>query len=229
MKLQVPLIAVLALLFSGVWGVAQDFSLATPVVSDDQVLNSGSAVFAVDFSDISATVNGVDFSSASPDFAMDGFISNMPNDDSSISTMSTAFDSVLSVGLANARGGMGQITLSGLMAGQTYELQLFAGGFTEDADSETISDGSTPGDLALGGDGSGVGMIIETFVAGDDGVENIDVNPDAELIELNAINLREETAVAPDPADAPEPATWLLLVAGAFLMWRTAGWFQPSR
>jgi hypothetical protein len=227
MKFQVPLIAVLVLLFSSVWSVAQDFSLSTPVVSDDQVLNSGVAVVAIDFSGASATINGVDFSGAWEDFDEALFTSEMSNDEASISTISDDFESILSVGLANTRGS-GQITLSGLTAGDTYELQLFAGGPSEDDNSETFSvDSTSSGNLVFGGeDGSGIGMIVETFVAGDDGGESIDLSSLSGMVELNALNLRDETTDVSDPAAAPEPATWVLLIAGALLMRGTADYFR---
>jgi hypothetical protein len=220
MKIQTAL-AVLALLFSGTWTHAQEFSLSTPVDSDDQVLNSGTAVFAVDFSGMAETVNGVDFISSADesDFSAPGFTGTMSNDEGASLQISTYFDNVLSVSAVGSHF-FGEILLGNLTEGQTYFLQVFAGGAGDAGDSETLTDGSSTGDLAFGGSGSGVESLVETFVAGSS-QETISFSPDnyGSLV-LDAVNLREEAA---DPAVVPEPSVSELLLAGAFLVLGAAG------
>ena len=207
----------LGLLFMTSGIKAQEFDVDSAVVSDDQILNSGTTIFAFDFSGLAATVNGVDFSGAAQgsDLTTFGFRGSTTNDESN-SEMSTALTSVVSVSEAGTRGPF--LDISGLTLGVTYELQLLTSG-AGTAGSETVTDTTsdtiTPsGDLFFGGNGSGAYSIVDTFVAGSSD-EEVTFSPDgASPVMLSAINLQEVN----DVDDAPEPATLPLLVSGILLL-----------
>jgi hypothetical protein len=199
---------------------AQTFSIDSGVTSDSQVLDSGTSVFAFDFSGAAVTVNGVGFSdtAATSFFTLSGFRGTVSNDLTG-STLSTFLNDVLASSTAGSHGG--GIDLSGLTSGLTYQLQLFTAG-AGTTGSETVSDvtmaGTTvSGDLYYGGDGSEFYSIIDTFVAsGSD--ENITfTSDDGSPVTLSAINFQQvdETSNA---EDAPEPGTMPFFLAGMVLL-----------
>jgi hypothetical protein len=220
------LVALLAFLLVNPWVRGQTFGPDTSILEDSQVLNSGTQVFSFDVADwafdTTTTVNGVNFSGSGygSNFLSPYFADYLPGA-AAASSMSTNFGDILAVAMVcQPVPDSATIMLDDLAPGQTYELQLFAS-LAGPAGSEKVSDGSFSGALAYGGDGSGTASIVETFVAGSE-VENISISSDTgALLVLNAINLREDIAAA------PEPSILAMLVAGGLML--VLGWSQRFR
>lgn len=223
--------ALLGLLFGWSRLHAQEFSPDGAASDDGQVLNSGTAVFAFDLSGKPVTVNGVDFSSTAEysSFTLGDFRGTATSDLTN-SLMSGSLNSVLSSSTTNGRG-YGEIYLSGLTSGLTYELQLFTAGAETDPEtgdfivsSEKVTDGTASGDLLYGGDGSEAYSIIDTFVASASGDEEIDLSGDnGAMVTLSALNLRQVDNTS-DAQEASEPATLPLFLAGAFFIFARMEW-----
>jgi hypothetical protein len=218
---------------------AQTFGSSTEATTDTDVYNAGTGktAFAFDYNDLfndtTTTVNGVTFTGDADDTAT-GVSLSLTNlslalatfqdgahngvDTSGLASGATANYAAILTSLAYGNNGEpAKLTLSGLKAGDTYQLQIFAG--TEGADgSESVTDvttvpGPTPpspaGNLDYGSNAgdSDAAFIDESFTATSGGTETINIDAaQGDYLILNAVNL-QITAT-------PEPATYAMLLGG---------------
>jgi hypothetical protein len=142
-----------------------------------------------------------------------GYAFSGPGLNTGLFTLSTQYQNVLSGGL-EASGTPVTVTFSGLTAGDTYQVELWATeqAFTGNQFAETITPADTPGDAATGTMGPLGSYWIYDFTAGASGSETFDATmPGApSWAEIAAATLYDTTAV-------PEPSTVALLVAGGLL------------
>jgi hypothetical protein len=214
-------LVIAALVFAPFWARADiGFGPSTVVTSDTQVLDWGLPVMAFDANDSSnltdTIVDNIDFSGAAfgSDLTLPNFARPEPG---SATALAGNLGDILSMALT-ARGGIGNFAISGLTQNQTYELQIFAGS-ADGAESETVTDGTSSGDLAFGGDASGVGSIIDTFVAVGSTESFVITFDDGGKGYLDALDLRESSVTDSGPLSdpSPEPPTLAMLLAGSVL------------
>jgi len=228
-------ILVLVLLTTAAFSIsarAQSFSSSTVATTDSDVYNAGATALAFDYNDLfngtTTTVNGVTFS-GNPDNSATGVSLSLSNLSLDLATFSDgASNGVYAPGLAstatanyayiltslayNNNNLPATLTLNGLKAGETYELQVFAG--TEGASgTETLTDVTGPtlpspsGSLNYGlgtPSASAADFIDESFTAVAGGTETITIAAPQQYLILNAINLQV----------VPEPSTYALMLGG---------------
>jgi hypothetical protein len=125
-------------------------------------------------------------------------------------TLSTAYQQMLTGAWYGTSPGTSTISLSGLISGQQYEVQIWVADYRQFppntySRSETLAAGNTSGALTyLQTDGNGANLgsvsgsyILGTFTADISGTQNIDVDS-ASSAQLNALQLR----AIPEPGSA---------------------------
>jgi hypothetical protein len=203
---------------------AQVFGVSTSATKDSDVFaGAGGTALAWDFSDFdfstTTVVNGVTFSgdkdnaTTGVDFSYvitsAGGDQNGVNDTALASTGGSADYAYILQHLAYG-GTPASLTFTGLKAGDSYELQVFAGGGA--SGPETLTDSSTiplpnspSGTLYYGAsyNPAVAGFINETFTAPVSGTETIGLSGPGYII-VSAVNLQV----------VPEPSTYALMLGG---------------
>jgi hypothetical protein len=203
---------------------AQVFGVSTSATKDSDVFaGAGGTALAWDFSDFdfstTTVVNGVTFSgdkdnaTTGVDFSYvitsAGGDQNGVNDTALASTGGSADYAYILQHLAYG-GTPASLTFTGLKAGDSYELQVFAGGGA--SGPETLTDSSTiplpnspSGTLYYGAsyNPAVAAFINETFTAPVSGTETLDISGPGYLI-VSAVNLQV----------VPEPSTYALMLGG---------------
>jgi len=230
MKSTTSILFAIAAALVTVTGTAQGqvFGPSTYVTTDTDVLDLGSSTTALAFdlydqlNSSTTTVNNVTFSgdetgSGGVTLSITGYGNNGGIDDNNgvtkLATMSQGYANILTQLSYGANPGT--LTFGNLTAGDTYELQVFAGSQgafgTETYTDPTTIPGPTPpspsGGLNYGYGASRASYVTETFTAPLSGTETIDVTSGNFTI-FEAVNLQDMT-------EAPEPSTFALVLGGA--------------
>ena len=206
-------------------GTSISFGSSTSATIYSDVENNGTTVLAYSYYDAAnATtdaVHGVEFTGSEDPNGTNG-VKNYSNSrgfnngSGGVNAISGADNATYNDILSGNQFYVATQTLSfaNLTDGDTYSLQIFSSSTQNPAtNTETLTDGSTSGDLAWGPatSASGGDFIIETFTADSSGTESIQfsvkANTDSAYEGLSALNLRDVTTV-------PEPSSMALVSMG---------------
>jgi hypothetical protein len=203
--------------FSNTAGVAYS---STPGGTASNTLPAGTTVNGVNFNFIQLSSGGgpytngnltLNYSSADAVAAYaNAYAFSGSNLDTGLFTLSTQYQNVLSGGVT---GSGTSVSFSGLTAGDTYQVELWAdmADFTTGF-NETITPADTPGAALTGTMGPLGSYWVYNFTAGVSGTEAFDATlPGAPVwAEIAAVTLYDVTPT-------PEPSTVALLAAGGLL------------
>jgi hypothetical protein len=201
---------------TGAWpGAPITWGAATTLSGDADVLTAGTLAYAYDWANIGQAVNGVSFAGVSgittggTNIMLSGFASRVGNTfyspDTPFAALSSAYTNIL-IGAVYTNGATpATVTLSNLMGGHSYEVQVWVGdprGGATATRSETItSTGGNTNTLLYNSTAAagGVGQFTIGAFTANGPIQAFTLTGDAST-QLNALQLRDVTTYAPPQA-----------------------------